>query len=78
MYGWSNVYLHYYLFPSAKRVSLLLLLSTEGAQAIFPGVQRSLPGGWDAVQHPSQSQAIGIQEGISLIIVSCISVCGVE
>lgn len=78
---WCTVYLHCYLFPSAKSVSPLPLLSTEGAQAIFPGVHRSLPGGWDAVQHPSQSQAIGIQEGNSIIIIRyirCISVCGVK
>lgn len=79
--GWSDVYLHCYLFPRAKSVSPLPLLSTEGAQAVFPGVHRSLPGGWDAVQHPSQSQAIGIQEGNSIIIIRyirCISVCGVK
>lgn len=74
--GWSDVYFHCYLFPSAKSASALLLLSTEGAQAIFPGVHGSLPGGWDAVQHPSQSQAIGIQEGSIIMIryITCISV----
>lgn len=73
----SNVYLHCYLFPSAKSVSPTFL-STEDTQAVYSGVHRTLPGGWDAVHHLSQSQAIRVKEGnkiINIRYMRCISVC---
>lgn len=71
---WSDVYLCCYLCPLAKSVPRSLL-STEATQAVFPGVQRTLPGGGDAVHHLSQGQAIRVKEGqkiISYMMYTCV------